>query len=420
MKNTKKGFTLVELMVTVTILAILATLGSVAFTSYLSGVRDVARITALDSMTEALNLYSLNRKLPEPNDSVQIKIDGKTIAWQGYIWKTILEGIGYPKAGKDPKDDSYFSYYLTRDRKNYQLMAFLEGDSELTAGITSTTLADDSYMSRFPKVHGRNLWIMTDTYNMPIQEVDDIKKAWNLNVTKKLSTAYKARFTDTDILTASGNILKTVAATANCKRIKAVNRDAPSGLYYINPTWSKKIKAYCDMVTDGGGWTYVTLLADTKNNLFETGRDSTIESVTKNISTKWNISSIWIDNEKKDIMLQCMSNSQSLEWYKDGLVIYDYVKTDIDNLLKHDKRGTSFSSENLSANWRGNEMILSNKYWDEEWFTLKTQGKDGKVVFLGGNTITSSFEALELSPAFSKNDSKMSLSESNYCMVAIR
>jgi len=125
-----KAFTLVELIVVITILAILATIGFVSFSGYLAWTRDTNRVAQLKSMSDALELYRTKKSLPIPDDKVDIKTNSKTIAYQGYIWKNVLETIEYTESWLDPKDKTYFSYYLTKNKKYFQLMAFLEEENE--------------------------------------------------------------------------------------------------------------------------------------------------------------------------------------------------------------------------------------------------------------------------------------------------
>jgi prepilin-type N-terminal cleavage/methylation domain-containing protein len=76
------GFTLVELIVVVTILAILATIGFVSYSSYLTGVRDTNRLAQLVSIHDGLELYRTRNDLPLPDDNVEVRANGTTIAYQ--------------------------------------------------------------------------------------------------------------------------------------------------------------------------------------------------------------------------------------------------------------------------------------------------------------------------------------------------
>lgn len=65
--------------------------------------------------------------------------------------------MDFTNGGKDPKDDSYFTYYLTKDRKSLQLLAFMEETLiKNTLQPNKQTYAAD-YTNRFPKVYGNQL-----------------------------------------------------------------------------------------------------------------------------------------------------------------------------------------------------------------------------------------------------------------------
>ena len=68
----------------------------------------------------------------------------------------VLETIDYTNGGKDPKDDSYYTFYLTKDRRSLQLMAMMEEQSATAFELTSTTNAIN-YEDRYAKVYGRKL-----------------------------------------------------------------------------------------------------------------------------------------------------------------------------------------------------------------------------------------------------------------------
>lgn len=119
--------------------------------------------------------------------------------------------------------------------------------------ITSQALAIDSPLEGWQLLHGgtkkvsvwgeckdiTNLHASSD-YFSPTK----IQSEWNAF---KASTPAGLIFTD-------GNCY------SSCKAIKDVNPMTPSGVYFINPTGGPAaggVSTYCDMVTDGGGWTMV-------------------------------------------------------------------------------------------------------------------------------------------------------------------
>jgi prepilin-type N-terminal cleavage/methylation domain-containing protein len=200
MKFKTQAFTLVELIVVVTILAILATIWFVSYSSYLTWVRDTNRIAQLTSISDGLNLYSTKNDLPIPDDNVEVSVSWSLIAYQGIAWANTLETIDFSKWGKDPKDGIYYSYYLTKDRKYFQLLAFLEESESITSWIISSTHAVD-YTDRIPTVAGKKLGILTDNTNTPLEQLGS-----DLDLVTVVDN-YKAFITSDEVVVWTGGAL---------------------------------------------------------------------------------------------------------------------------------------------------------------------------------------------------------------------
>jgi len=181
----KKWYTLVELILSITILAILSTIWFISYSSYLSSSRDSNRVANLTAIWEWLNKYIVYWSLPRPDKYVDIYSWTKLLWKQWYISENILEQIWYEWDARDPLDKTNYSYYLLETKKHFQLMWFLESEEnlEVTFDFINKSVADSiDYSNRYPFFYGNKLWILTDSNNNPVQSIESIKTAWKIDV----------------------------------------------------------------------------------------------------------------------------------------------------------------------------------------------------------------------------------------------
>ncbi len=266
MQNKKINFwfTFVELIVITVILVILSAIGFVSYTWYIAWVRDSNRISQLSSMRDGLEMIKSTWSLPLPEDSVQVVASGIQIWTQWYAGEQTLSRIDFKEGGKDPKDKNYYSYYVTKDKKYFQLMTFLEDKETDIAFIPSVYALD--YSKRIPQVTWNNLWILTDTINTPIQEILSIKSAWSIDIVTTWNS-YISYISNNTKLFWSGWVLSKSIPNKSCKRIQEIWAGNGDGLYKINPSGSTEIEVYCDMTTSGWWWTLVHKTTSSEANL---------------------------------------------------------------------------------------------------------------------------------------------------------
>ena len=287
-KKNNRGFTLVELIVVVTILAILATIGFVSYSSYLTWVRDTNRTSQLRSLSDGLNLYSTRNTLPRPENAVDVSVTvwgiDYMIATQWDAGVNILETINFEKWWKDPKDNTFFTYKLSKDRNNFQLMAFLEEASALSWG------GSVSFGDRFPLTDGTSLWALIDTSNTPIHQISSVRSdgelmldgTWDIYIAQ-LNNEEQIIGNDSTVL--YGSYVKLAGRwNRSCKEILAKHPyiENTDWVFWVR-TQSDTLKVPCDMTTDGGWWTMVLH-----------GNDSDIEKYDSRWAGNWNNSNTFI------------------------------------------------------------------------------------------------------------------------------
>lgn len=139
MEKTKKGFTLVELLVVIVILGILTTIGLFAFQSSQKKSRDSRRKSDLQEITKALELYN-NDHGSYPGASSG-KIAGCDINytsacdWGSAFGNTTANVIYMIKLPKDPSSTKT-KYVYEAYGKGYRLYAHLENGDDVDVPTT--------------------------------------------------------------------------------------------------------------------------------------------------------------------------------------------------------------------------------------------------------------------------------------------
>ncbi|MDP2090513.1 MAG: type II secretion system protein, partial [Candidatus Gracilibacteria bacterium] len=127
MKN-KKAFTLVELIVTIIILAILGTIVFISLQGYSQTARDSVRISDISRMKNSLNIFAIEAgKYPKPSDSVFITYSGGIIWEQGIFGESTFANVDkLDKIPTDPSTNSPFTYSITQNKLEFQIGGILE------------------------------------------------------------------------------------------------------------------------------------------------------------------------------------------------------------------------------------------------------------------------------------------------------
>lgn len=244
----QKAFTLVELIVIMAVLIIISTVWFLSYISYLSSARDSNRITQITSIHDLLELQKTKSLLPLPDNYVEVISNSETIWYQGYVWENVLGIIEFKNGWKDPKDDTYFSYYLASNRKDFQLMAFLEDNENLVTfdSIVDSTYANNiDYLNRFPVLVWTEIWILTDTNNTPIQEITDIVSVGEINLSTTNSwTTYLSHIKNGEVVENSWERLQYSLMT-NSSSIYTQPDECPT--WFIPVPWNSEFnqKWFC-------------------------------------------------------------------------------------------------------------------------------------------------------------------------------
>ena len=263
-----KAFTLVELIVVITILAVLWTIAFVSFQWYAASSRDSVRITDLKNIDKVLKLkVTAWETLLLPEQALKITASWTTLSYQWNMSEKLLNHYGITNGWLDPLDNIPYTYSVNENRNKYQLLWFLETWDSVALNVAQT-FADNS--QRFPKTTWDTLWILLDeTTNIPLVE------SWStteLDIETTADTYWLIIQNSTSIQKWDKEFLTSeldfkIHTKWSCKNILLNGLSKWDGFYLIEPKWTEGFKVYCDMTTDGWGWTALFRMNASKHKI---------------------------------------------------------------------------------------------------------------------------------------------------------
>ena len=141
MSAQKKGFTLVELLVVISVIAILSVIGLTLYTSVLRGARDTKRKADLTAISRALEQYKAANGIYPAGPAWSDLAD----SW-GTFASTISPYIAQPptdhkNGGSGRAEDWYvYGYVALSSRASYRLCANLENNSDSARNVDYPTV----------------------------------------------------------------------------------------------------------------------------------------------------------------------------------------------------------------------------------------------------------------------------------------
>ncbi len=165
MKRKNTAFTLVELIVVITILAILWTIAFISLQWYNKDARDSTRLSSINNLKTSLELFSIQTwKYPLPDNSENVTYSWSVVWHQWTVGGNVITNLSknLSKIPLDPLYGTEYVYSTLESRKEYELMSLYEWSIISHTDIINNTYAADQLSVR---IDGTYNWIFVKTTN---------------------------------------------------------------------------------------------------------------------------------------------------------------------------------------------------------------------------------------------------------------
>ena len=195
----KQAFTLVELIVVITILAILWTIAFISLQCYSAQARDSKRLSDIQNIKKSLELFSLNTwKYPLPDSGTWVLYAGEILCTQWIVWDTVTINLSRNLNEKplDPLTEIEYTYSTINSQTKYELLSIYESDLVSYNNLLKQTNAGNA---NYPKINWNYNWIFVkaDSYYIPTPSIINAELNWiwwtldNTNITSQITTGWE-------------------------------------------------------------------------------------------------------------------------------------------------------------------------------------------------------------------------------------
>ena len=235
----KKGFTMIELLSTITLLGILTVMAVVAYTKYVDKVRMTTYKNYEESLKDAATSYFLNHTglLPQKGSSDGTKVTAKTLIDEGY-----LENMKDPKNKKGTCNDNSFVRVTRKNDVGFNM------DLEYKSCVVCGKYMSNSCANAACKVivtsnsTGNNGWYRSNTVNYKLELYGDYTSYGVSNNGYRLNNNLIGSVTGEGVHTVYG-IVKDAATkdTLTCSKKINIDTTPPTCTYRGgNTRWTKE------------------------------------------------------------------------------------------------------------------------------------------------------------------------------------
>ncbi|MDD3645804.1 MAG: leucine-rich repeat protein [Candidatus Gracilibacteria bacterium] len=275
MHKQKNAFTLVELIVVITILAILSTIAFISLSGYSQSARNSARTTDVKTIEKALQLYGTRNSIyPQPENAQTITYSGEVVYYQGTFGDSPYKEVGnLSNIPLDPLTKEEYIYSTTANYTQYEILAIYEGEI-VNKSILNQAQAAEVYK---PKITGtyNKIYVKTNSYYIPLPSLI------NAEVTSASGVVLDLNTIKSQIVTNGKNLPKVGATVEQVKNELQINFRPHYGTITRNSSEAEK-KALAEKLKEaysGSDLVSQTIYANIVNNSSTEELVSLVDSV---------------------------------------------------------------------------------------------------------------------------------------------